>query len=112
MLHLVWIVPLALLIFYIASPRQRGDIAPSRVRRILAQGLDRGRYTVLNDLVIPAVSGTVSMDHAVVSRFGVFVIRSVYAAGLVAVDDRGARVDVARRIVRLSARIGRINVST
>ena len=39
---------------------------------------------MLNDLVIPAGGGTVSIDHAVVSRFGVFVIRSVYAPGLVA----------------------------
>ena len=84
MLHLAWIVPLALLIFYIASPRQRGDIAPSRVRRVLAQGLERSRYTVLNDLVIPSGGGTVAIDHAVVSKFGVFVIRSVYAPGLVA----------------------------
>jgi len=83
LLHLAWIVPLALLIIYIASPRQRGAIAPSRVRRILVQGLDRHRYTVLNDLVIPFGGGTVSVDHAVVSRFGVFVIRSVYAPGVV-----------------------------
>ena len=42
---------------------------------------------MLNDLVIPAGGGTVSIDHAVVSRFGVFVIRSVYAPGLVAGTD-------------------------
>ena len=84
MLHLAWIVPLTLLILYLSSPRQRGEIASARVRRILAQGLDRGRYTILNDLVVPFGGGTVSIDHAVVSRFGVFVIRSVYAPGLVA----------------------------
>jgi hypothetical protein len=91
LLHLAWIVPLALLAFFIASPRQRGDIAEARVRRVLAQGLERHRYTVLNDVVVPAGGGTVEIDHVVVSRFGIFVIESVYARGWVsgtAVQDR------------------------
>lgn len=81
MLHLAWIVPLTLLIFFFASPRYRGDIVESRIRRILAQGLERSRYTVLNDVVVPSGGGTIEIDHVVISKFGIFVIDSVYARG-------------------------------
>ena len=81
--HLLWIVPLALLIIFIASPRFRGDIAETRVRRILATGLEKNRYTIFNSLVVPAGGGTIKIDHVVVSKFGIFVIESQYARGWV-----------------------------
>ncbi len=82
-MHLLWISPLALLIFFLASPRFRGDIAETRVRRILANGLEKNRYTVLDDLVLPSGGGSVRLDHVVVSKFGIFVIESQYARGYV-----------------------------
>jgi hypothetical protein len=81
LLHGLWIVPLALLIAYLSSPRHRGEIAEARVRRLLAAGLERSRYTVFNDLDVPSGGGTVHVDHVVVSKFGVFVIESQYARG-------------------------------
>jgi hypothetical protein len=81
--HLLWIVPLVLIIAFLLSPRFRGDIAESRTRRILAAGLEKSRYTVLNDVELPTGGGTVHVDHIVVSRFGVFVIESQYASGMV-----------------------------
>lgn len=81
--HLLWIVPLALLIIFIASPRFRGDIAETRVRRILATGLEKNRYTIFNSLVVPAGGGTIKIDHVAVSKFGIFVIESQYARGWV-----------------------------
>lgn len=81
LLHLAWIVPLVLLIAFISSPRFRGDIAQSRVRRLLAAGLEGSRYTVFNDLVVPSGGGTTRVDHVIVSRFGVFVIASRYVPG-------------------------------
>jgi hypothetical protein len=82
-LHLIWIVPLVLIIAFLLSPRFRGDIAESRTRRILAAGLEKSRYTILNDVELPAGGGTVHVDHIVVSRSGVFVIESQYASGMV-----------------------------
>ena len=82
-MHLLWIVPLVLLIAFIASPRFRGDIAETRVRRILASGLEKNRYTILNDVTIPSSGGTTHIDHLVVSRFGIFVIESQHASGQV-----------------------------
>ena len=84
MLHLAWILPLALLIVYLYSPRFRGDIAESRVRRLLANGLEKTRYTVFNDLRIPSGGGTHRIDHLVVARTGIFVIESQYARGRIA----------------------------
>lgn len=86
-MHLAWIIPLVLLFFFLASPRYRGDIAESRVRRILAQGLDKKNYTVLNDVVVPFGGGTIEIDHVVISKFGIFVIESQYARGWVAGTD-------------------------
>jgi hypothetical protein len=83
LLHLLWVLPLVLLIFFIASPRFRGDMAEARVRRILAAGLDRHHYTIINDLVIPFGGGTIHLDHVVVSKFGIFLIESHYARGWV-----------------------------
>jgi hypothetical protein len=91
LLHLLWIVPLLLLIFFLASPRFRGDIAETRVRRLLASGLERNLYTVFNDVVLPSGGGTVQVDHLVVSRFGIFVIESCYVRGWIsgtAVQER------------------------
>ena len=58
LLHLAWIVPLVLLIAFVSSPRFRGDIAESRVRRLLEAGLERNLYTVFNNLVIPSGGGS------------------------------------------------------
>jgi hypothetical protein len=94
LIHLTWITPLLLLLFFLGSPRFRGDIAERRVRRILAAGLERSRYTVFNDLVVPFGGGTVGIDHVVVSKFGIFVIESEYAPGVVsgtAVQERWKR---------------------
>lgn len=81
MIHLLWILPLLLLLFFLSSPRFRGDIAESRTRRLLAQGLERKLYTRFDGLVLPTGGGTLSVDHVVVSKFGIFVIESVYVRG-------------------------------
>jgi len=91
LLHLAWIVPLLLLIVFLSSPRFRGDIAETRVRRVLSTGLQRNRYTVFNQLLLPSGGGTIEVDHVVVSRLGIFVIESHYARGWVSgseVQDR------------------------
>lgn len=81
LLHLAWIVPLVLLIAFVSSPRFRGDIAESRVRRLLEAGLERNLYTVFNNLVIPSGGGSTRIDHIVVSKTGIFVVESCYVRG-------------------------------
>jgi restriction system protein len=80
-LHFLWVIPLILLIIWLSSPRFKGTIGEVRVRRILAAMLEKNRYTVLNDLVLPSNGGTVQIDHVVVSKFGIFVIETVFLRG-------------------------------
>lgn len=79
--HLLWIVPLALLAVYVGSPRHLGTRARTRVARMLRSGLDRSRYTVLENLTLPAGGGAFHVDVVVVSRHGVVVIRTLTAKG-------------------------------
>jgi hypothetical protein len=91
LLHLAWIVPLLLLIVFLSSPRFRGDIAETRVRRLLSAGLQRNLYTVFDRVLLPTGGGTIEVDHVVVSKLGIFVIESQYARGWVSgseVQDR------------------------
>jgi hypothetical protein len=82
-LHFLWLIPLVILIAYIGSPRFRGTMGETRVRRILAAMLQKNQYTVLNDLTIPSGGGTTHIDHLVVSPFGIFVIETVYRRGII-----------------------------
>lgn len=99
LLHLLWILPLLLLIFFLSSPRFRGDIAETRVRRILATGLEHKLFTVFNDVVLPTGGGTTRIDHLVVSRYGIFVIHSVYVRGWISgtrVQERWKQTSIGR----------------
>lgn len=79
--HLIWLLPLALLAAYVGSPRFLGTAARARVRRVLRSALDRRRYTILDDLTLPAGGGTLHFDLVVVSRWGIFVIDTLEKRG-------------------------------
>ena len=87
MFALGWIIPLAILVFYLGSPRFLGTVAPGRVGRLLNAMLDKSRYAVLHDLVLPAGGRTLHLDHVVISRNGIFVIDSLYLTGLISGTD-------------------------
>ena len=59
--------------------------------RVLASGLEKNRYTVFNNLLIPSSGGTTLIDHVVVSKFGIFVLESQYARGWVSGTEVQAR---------------------
>lgn len=81
LLHFLWVIPLILLITYLGSPRFKGTMGEARVGRLLATMLERNRYTVLNSLTLPRNGGTVQIDHVVISKFGIFVIDTVFMRG-------------------------------
>lgn len=91
LIHLLWIVPLALMVSYIGSPRFLGTIGASRVKRILDSALEKNRYTILHDLILPAGGGTIHVDHLVISRFGICVIDSIYRPGWISGTEVQAR---------------------
>ncbi len=80
-LHFLWLIPLIVLIAYLGSPRFKGVMGEDRVGRLLVSMLERNRYTVLNRVIIPSNGGTVQIDHVVTSKFGIFVIETVFIRG-------------------------------
>jgi len=80
-LHFLWLIPLILLIAYLGSPRFKGTMGEARVGRLLKAMLEKNRYTVLNNLILPSNGGTVQIDHVVISRFGIFVIETEFRHG-------------------------------
>lgn len=91
LIHLIWIAPLALLVGYIGSPRFLGTVGTARVRRILNSGLEKRKYTVMHDLILPAGGGTLHFDHIVISRHGICVIDSIHRPGWISGTDVQAR---------------------
>ncbi len=80
-LHFLWLIPLVLLIAYLGSPRFKGTRGEARVGRLLTAMLERNRYTVLNEVIVPSNGGTVQIDHVVISKFGIFVVETVFLRG-------------------------------
>ena len=80
-LHFIWLIPLIVLIAYLGSPRFKGTMGEDRVGRLLVSMLERNRYTVLNRVIIPSNGGTVQIDHVVTSKYGIFVIETVFLRG-------------------------------
>ncbi|HLF31884.1 MAG TPA: nuclease-related domain-containing protein [Xanthomonadales bacterium] len=91
LIHLAWIVPLVLLVSYIGSPRFLGNMGSTRVRRILGSALEKNRYTILHDLVLPSGGGTFHVDHLVISRYGICVIDSIHRSGWISGTEVQAR---------------------
>jgi len=79
--NLEWMIAAVFLIVYLGSPRQRGQIAWRRVKRLLEQSLDRRRYTQFHDLTLPTGGGSERLDHVLVSRFGVVILASEHRPG-------------------------------
>ena len=85
-------LPLALIILFlvsvfaavgtIQSPWFKGAIGESRVNSALKNRLDSEEYHVLRDLTLPTPDGgTTQVDHVVISRYGIFVIETIYMSG-------------------------------
>jgi hypothetical protein len=91
LIHLLWIVPLALMVSYIGSPRFLGTMGSSRVKRMLATALEKNRYTILHDLALPSGGGTIHVDHLVISRYGICVIDSIHRPGWISGTEVQAR---------------------
>ena len=77
-----------ILIIYFAwynSARQKGKRGELRVFSILTQLPDE--YIIMNDLVFQSGKGTTQIDHAVVSKYGIFVIETKNYRGEIYGDD-------------------------
>jgi hypothetical protein len=91
LIHLIWILPLLLLVVHIGSPRFLGTIGSTRVRRLLNNMLEKGRYTQMHDIRLPAGGGSIHVDHLLVSQYGIHVIDTIYKKGWIWGTDAQAR---------------------
>ncbi len=88
LLPLLWVLPLAVSVLYVGSPRFLGTQAARRVGNLLKSGLDTRRYTTLSNLKLSLAGRIVDFDHIVVSQAGIFVIDALHLPGAVS----GSRV--------------------
>src|SRR5206468_3484784 len=77
---LPWWVPLmavlSLLTPVFARPAVKGWIGELLLHLRLRIGLDRSRYRLFHNLILPTPDGTTQVDHVVVSTHGIFVIET------------------------------------
>ncbi|WP_442601202.1 NERD domain-containing protein [Paenibacillus sp. KN14-4R] len=72
----VYLLVMVAIIVILSSPKIKGVIGEKSVSYQLNK-LDKEKYFILNDLVIPSSSGkTTQIDHVVVSPYGIFVIET------------------------------------
>jgi hypothetical protein len=81
------LVILIALAFIIRSPKIKGIIGEKSVSFQLNK-LDKMKYFILNDIVIPSTNGkTTQIDHVVVSEYGIFVIETKNYRGWIMGDE-------------------------
>lgn len=73
---LSWII-LILAILFLASPSGKGKLGELIVAMTLKLKLDKEKYTILKNVIIPDnEGGTTQIDHIVLSCYGIFVIET------------------------------------
>lgn len=71
----LWLIILILLVLLGLKSKMKGIFGEKFIARYLSK-LPEEDYIVMNDIILPTVSGTTQIDHVVVSRFGIFVIET------------------------------------
>lgn len=75
MLYVYLLVMIAIIVI-LSSPKIKGFIGEKSVSYQLNK-LDKEKYFVINDIVIPTTNGkTTQIDHIVISEYGIFVIET------------------------------------
>ena len=79
--HLLWVLPVFLLLAILKSPRVKGWFGEMLVSRKAASQLPASAYHAFNNVTIPDGEGTTQIDHIYVSRFGLFVVETKHLSG-------------------------------
>jgi restriction system protein len=75
----------------LSSPRVKGRIGEKWVSRALRSRLDPEKSILLEDVTLPAGTGTTQIDHVVITPAGVFVIETKNMAGWIFGDAQDRR---------------------
>jgi hypothetical protein len=67
---------IAIVLSFFKSPWFKGVAGEMRVHITIKTRLDKNKYHVLKNVIVPTVDGTTQIDHVIVSEYGVFVIET------------------------------------
>lgn len=82
------IIVIAVISLILSVPSVKGKIGESKVSFLLNR-LDKEKYFVLNDLLLPTEQGKTSqIDHVVVSPYGIFVVETKNYQGWIFGDEK------------------------
>ncbi|WP_299878711.1 nuclease-related domain-containing protein [uncultured Cocleimonas sp.] len=72
---------IAILAIYLNSPAFKGLIEGPNINQSIIKNLNKNEYHLINDISMPALSGTTQIDHLLVSPYGIFVVDTKYMKG-------------------------------
>ena len=76
-----WLIPVALAISLLKSPRFKGWLGEYLVRLAAWVLLPSETYHPIHNVTLPTPDGTTQVDHILVSRYGIFVVETKYMKG-------------------------------
>lgn len=72
-------------------PKLKGRLGEARIDFWAKRLLDHGVYHLISNVTLPTPDGTTQIDHAIVSRYGVFVIETKTYKGWIYGGERDAQ---------------------
>lgn len=72
----LFVVFLILVISFFRTPTGKGVLGELIVNIAIKLLLDKKRYFLLKDVILPASEGTTQIDHIIVSAYGIFVVET------------------------------------
>jgi restriction system protein len=82
------LLPVSLLLSALRTPAVKGWTGEMVIHLLLRTMLDRRRYLMFHNLILPTPDGTTQVDHVIVSRHGIFVIETKHFSGWIFGSER------------------------
>ena len=71
-----FLIPIILFVAFFKSPVGKGIVGEFLVNASLDLKLDKDKYHLIKNVVLPTKNGTTQIDHIVVSEYGIFVVET------------------------------------
>nr|WP_255762635.1 NERD domain-containing protein [Halomonas alkalisoli] len=86
-----WVLPIVVLLGIIKSRWFKGIFGEAFVKLIARLRLPAEEYRGVHNVTLPTPDGTTQIDHALVSRYGIFVIETKHMTGWIFGSERQAQ---------------------
>ncbi len=91
LLKVWWLIPVALLVVILKSPRFKGAVGEFLVRLAAKVFLPARTYHPINNVTLQSQEGTTQIDHVFVSRYGIFVVETKNMKGWIFGGEKQAQ---------------------